>query len=143
MGYLAGERMTAGRTNRLQTKPYGAVGSGTVAASQTGADIPSATLTLTTETANARYKADCTFDCLGSGAGGITTARLVVDGTAQSPLATFQPTAANQRGTISQTYQGTLPAAGSHTLKLIATTGNTTTVQGANCSIVVEIYEVV
>ncbi|WP_159056204.1 hypothetical protein [Streptomyces sp. DSM 15324] len=53
MAYAAGDRMTAGRTNRLQPKQYYAIGSGTVAGAATNADVPSATVTFTTEAANA------------------------------------------------------------------------------------------
>ncbi|MGW1271269.1 hypothetical protein [Streptomyces sp. NPDC002491] len=144
MGFLAGETLTAARLNRLQTKTDGAIGSGTVAVSQTNADVPSATVTMVTETAGARYKVIGVWDFSASGApGGTSTGRLAIDGAAQSPLVTFGGTASGDRGTQVQEYTGTLGAAGSHTFKLIATTNTNTTVQGVNSSVTVDITEVV
>lgn len=143
MAYLAGERITAARLNRLQPTPYGAVGSGVISASSTNADVTSATVTFTTATAGAAYKAWCTWDFNALGIpGGSSTARLAIDGVGQSPLATFRGDAANERGTVSQVYTGTLSASGSHTFKLIATTSTNVEVQGVNCGLIFEITEV-
>lgn len=143
MAISAGEKITAARLNRLRTTTYGAIGSGTVAASQTNADVPSATVTITTETDGAQYKAIGVWDFNASGVpAAASTARLAINGTAQSPLATFLGDAANDRGTTPQVYQGTLGTAGSYTFKLIATTSTNTTVQGTNSSITVDITEV-
>ncbi|MGQ4358573.1 hypothetical protein [Streptomyces sp. SAS_272] len=143
MAFLAGEMATAGRINRLQSASYGAIGSGVVSASSTNVDVPSATVTVTTETAGARYVATCVWDYNTLGIpGASSTARMALDGVGQSPLATFRGDAASERGTITQTYRGTLGAAGSYTFKLIASTATNTEVQGVNCSITVEITEV-
>lgn len=143
MGFLAGETLTAQRLDRLRTKTDGAIGSGTVAASQTNADVTSATVTMTTETA-ADYKVICVWDFVATGApASSSNGRLVIDGVSQSPLAVFNASGAGDRDTITQVYEGTLSAAGSHTFKLIATTSTVTTVQGVNSSIVVDIKEIV
>lgn len=143
MAFLAGDRIKADRLNRLQTITYGAIGSGTVAASSTNADVTSATVTITTEAASAVYKATCVWDYNATGVpGASSTARLAIDGVGQSPLATFRGDAANERGTVSQTYRGTLGAAGTYTFKLIATTAAGVEVQGVNSSITVDITEV-
>jgi hypothetical protein len=143
MAFLAGERITAARLNRLQTVTYGAIGSGTVVASSTNADVTSATVTITTEAASAQYKAICVWDYNATGVpGASSTARLAIDGVGQSPLATFRGDAANERGTVTQTYEGNLGAAGTYTFKLIATTSTNVEIQGVNCSITVDITEV-
>jgi hypothetical protein len=143
MAFLAGEVITAARLNRLQTITYGAIGSGTVAASSTNADVTSATISITTEVASAQYKAICVWDYNATGVpGASSTARLAIDGVGQSPLATFRGDAANERGTIGQTYEGTLGAAGTYTFKLIASTSTNVEIQGVNSSITVDITEV-
>lgn len=144
MAIQAGETITAGRLNRLQPKTYYAIGSGTVVGAASGADVPSASVTFTTEVANATYEATCIWDIDLTGATSATgTARLAVDGVAQSPLAVFGQEVATDRLTIPQTYSGTLGAAGSHTLKLIASPAALQQIQGVNCSIKVVITEVV
>lgn len=144
MAYASGDRMTATRTNNLQTKIYYAIGSGTIAASQTNADVTDATVTFDTTTNNATYAAFCVWDFNVTGTpAAASTARLDTDGVDQSPLATFNGTANNERGTVAQNYSDVLPTAGSHTLKLQATTSTVTTVLGVNCSILVLVEEVV
>lgn len=143
MAFLAGERITAARLNRLQPTVYGAIGSGTVAASSTNADVTSATVSVTNETVDAQYKAWCVWDFNATGVpGASSTARLAIDGVGQSPLATFRGDAANERGTVTAVYEGVLTTAATRTFKLIATTSTNVEVQGVNCSITVEITEV-
>lgn len=143
MAFLPGERITAARLNRLQPVVYGAIGSGTVAASQTNADVTSATVTLTTQAANAQYKAWCVWDFNATGVpDASSTGRMAIDGVGQSPLATFRGDASNERGTVTAVYEGNLTAVSSYTFKLIATTAANVTVQGVNCSVTVEITEV-
>lgn len=144
MAILAGERLTAGRVNRLQPRTYPiAIGTGTVPASSTNADVPGATITLTTETAGATFKVWAVFDFNSLGASAASsTGRLVVDGVNQLPLVVFRGDAAADRGTQAQNYTGTLAAAGSHTFKLIASTSTNTECLGSNTSLVVEITEV-
>lgn len=144
MAFQAGERMTAARLNRLQPKTYSAVGSGTLTGAQSNADVTDATITLTTEVANATYKAWCVWDCITTNtASGTLLARMSLDGSALTPLATFNGPDSGERGTIGQHYSGTLTASGSHTFKLIASPNANQQVQGTNSSIMVEITEVV
>lgn len=144
MPFLAGEIVEAERLNMLQPSTYHAIGSGTIAASQTNATVTDATVTFDTLTANAKYKAVCVWDYNAAGTPAATsTARMRVDGATQSPLATFNATGATERNTVTQTYHGTLTTPGSHTLDLIATTSTNTSVLGVNCSILVTVSEVV
>lgn len=143
MAFLAGERITATRLNRLQPVVYGAIGTGTVAASSTNTDVPSATVSVTNTTVNAVYKAWCVWDFNATGVpGASSTGRLAIDGAGQSPLATFRGDAISERGTVCQVYEGTLTTAATRTFKLIATTASGVEVQGVNSSITVEITEV-
>lgn len=145
MAYAAGDRQTASRTNNLQSRVFYAIGSGTILASQTDADVTDATVTFTTLTDNATYYAFGVWDFNATGGvpGASSTGRLVIDGATQSPLATFRGDAANDRGTCPQNYSGTLTSAGSHTLKLQGTTATNTNILGTNCSILVIVEEVV
>lgn len=144
MPIYAGQNVTAGQLNRIQPVPYSAVGSGTVTGPQSNADVTGATITLTTLTSGATYKAWCVWDVNVTGAAtGTWLGRMALGGVGQSPLATMNHPASNGRGTPTQTYHGTLGAAGSYTFKLIASPLANQVVQGVNCSIVVEISEVV
>lgn len=143
MAFLAGERITATRLNRLQPVVYGAIGTSTVAASSTNTDVPSATVSVTNSTVNAVYKAWCVWDFNATGIpGASSTGRMAIDGVGQSPLATFRGDAANERGTVIAVYEGVLTTAATRTFKIIATTSTNVEVQGVNSSITVEITEV-
>ncbi len=141
--FLSGEMLVAQRLNRLQPKTYYAIGSGTVVGAASGADVPSATVTFTTETTGATYEAYCVWDIDLTGATTATgTARLAVDGVQQSPLAVYGQEVTTDRLTVAQNYSGSLGAAGSHTLKLVASPAASQTIQGVNCSILVKVTEV-
>ncbi|MFJ9662859.1 hypothetical protein ACIRPR_33530 [Streptomyces griseoflavus] len=137
-----GQRITAARINRLQPRTYHAIGSGTVTGAVTNADVTGAAVTFTTETADATYTAVCVWDVDLTGATTATgTARMAADGVAQSPLATFGQEVGTDRLTVTQTYSGTLGAAGSHTLKLLASPAANQSIQGVNSSILVTVME--
>jgi hypothetical protein len=141
--FASGMRLTPARLNRLQPATYFVVGSGSVAASQTNADVPSASITVTTAMPNAVYTAEAVWDVDLSGATTATwVGRINVDGSLVTPLATYAAEVATDRATVPQSYRGTLATAGSHTIKLVTTTGASQTVQGVNCSLLVVIYEV-
>lgn len=143
MAFSPGDDVDAERLNRLQIRPYYAVGTAALVGAASNADVPGATVTFTTETANATYLAFCVWDVDISGATTATgTARLAVDGSAVSPLATFGQEVATDRLTVSQNYSGSLGSAGSHTLKLVASPAASQTIQGVNSSILVIVVEV-
>lgn len=144
MVFRPGEDVTASRLNRLQPTPYFAVGTGMTAGPATNADVTGASIDLTTEVAGATYTATCSWDVDLTGATtALGLARLSVDGAAQTPLATFAQEVTTDRLTVTQTYQGTLAAAGPHTLKLIASPVANQQIQNTNSAIQVTIYEVV
>lgn len=139
----AGGIVTAGQLARIQPKKYGAVGSGSIVGPSANADVASATVTMVTETA-ASYVAWCIWDVnVTAPTTGTWLGRMALDGTNQSPLGTMNHPANTGRGMPVQMYTGTLAAAGSHTFKLVASPLTGQTVQGVNCSIVVEITEIV
>lgn len=144
MPILAGQTITETTLNRLRPKTYFAVGSGQVVGALTNADVTDATITLTTETAGAEYEAECVwdFDATATGTGN-SSARMALDGLPQTPLATFGGNDTAERASVAQNYHGTLPTAGSHTFKLLASPVAGHQVQGVNSSIKVTIKEVV
>ncbi|MFH9269184.1 hypothetical protein ACH4KN_33775 [Streptomyces sp. NPDC017546] len=147
MPILSGQIVTAGQLTRLQPKTYDAAGTGNIVGSGvTDVDVPGATITITTETAGAVCVVETTFDY--DFTGGTTTlgaGRLVVDGTGESRYALFQqgPGSSADRVTAGQTYRTVLGAAGSHTLKLVATVPTNMNLIGAYTSLVATVYEVV
>jgi hypothetical protein len=141
--FLAGQIVKAGMLNRLQPKKYSAIGTGTLTGPLTNVDVPNATVTMTTETA-ATYVAWCVWDDnTTSPSSGTQLGRLAIDGLNQSPLSVAADPAGNARGTVAQNYHGVLTAAGTHTFKLVASPLTGQQVQGVNCSIIVEITEVI
>ncbi|MDI9885306.1 hypothetical protein QMZ92_13110 [Streptomyces sp. HNM0645] len=120
MPFYAGQTVTAGQMDRVQPTPYEGAASGALTSTTTTyADIPGATVTLTTKAANATYVAEATLDAnvVGTSPTILMVGRLVVDGVADTGLAIKGMVVAD-RATISGRWKGTLAAAGSHTLKL-------------------------
>lgn len=125
MAFLAGDLLTAQRINRLAPKPYFKQSTGNLAAGSTGADVPGASITFSTETAGATVQCWWTTDYDLTGATTtIGSARLLLDGvTNADAFAIFQVTSAgaSDRATVSQVHQYTVPSTGSHTIKMVAT----------------------
>lgn len=121
MPILAGQKVTAQQLGRLQTKKYSATASGSLTRTDgTWADIPGCSVTLTTETANARYDVIGIFDC-SVGATSTTIlmdGRLMVDGVADATVFGIHAMDNLDRDTVSQVFDGTLATPGVHTLKL-------------------------
>lgn len=145
MSFLAGETITAARLNRLQAKTYRAVCSVALSGPATSADVPGATITLTTEANNAIYVASCIYDYrIGSGTPTtLGSGNLSVDGVLGTEFSMFRDGGGslNTSMTVAQTYRGTLGTAGSHTLKLVASPASGHQVN-IYSSITVTIYEV-
>jgi hypothetical protein len=120
MSFAAGQRVTAGQLNRIQPVDYEADATDLLLMSNTtAADIPGATVTVTTVADNAAYKVVGVFDAevLVTSTTGLMVGKLVVDGTGASGTAVYGMDTAD-RATIVMTWTGTLGAAGDHTLKL-------------------------
>jgi hypothetical protein len=144
VAFASGEKIRASRLNRIQPVSYLANANGDVPALSTDVDVPGATITLTTLAANAVYVAVAFFDFDLTGASTATgTGKLVVDGATQTATANMAGEVTTDRMTPGQTWKGTLASAGSHTLKLTATTGASQIVQDTHTTLQVTIYEVV
>jgi hypothetical protein len=120
MAFLAGEIVTAGRLNRLQPVTYEAIASSLLTmTTATPADVPGASVSLTTTADNAAYKVIGVFDAevLATSTSVLMLGKLVVDGTSQSGVAVYGMDTLD-RATVIMTWTGTLGSAGSHTLKL-------------------------
>ncbi|MGC5331000.1 hypothetical protein [Micromonospora sp. DT62] len=109
-------------------------------------DVPGASITLSTTTAGARYIVDGSFDIsqLATTNNDIT-GWLDVDGALAGRAVSIGGQVFGDRATGAQTWVGTLPAAGSHTFKLRAstTTAGQYQVNQTNTSLVIMIFEVV
>ncbi|TFE42507.1 hypothetical protein E3E14_25320 [Streptomyces sp. ICN441] len=121
MPFLAGQTVTAAQLERIQPKVHeGAATSALAVSTTTYADIPGATVTFDTAAANAKFKAEAIFDANITTVSGtnLMVGRLVVDGTPDSGGLAVYAMDTQDRATIAQQWTGTLPVAGSHTLKL-------------------------
>jgi hypothetical protein len=131
----------------LLTQLLTAIASSDLDLTTTDTDVAGATVTFTTTRPNARYMCIGTFYFSALLANSsIASGKLSVDGaTNQSRFANF--TGSNtvpDRGTMSQTWVGTLASAGSHTLKLRGvhlTTSNAVRVNSSHTTITVMVFE--
>jgi hypothetical protein len=143
LAFAAGSRITAARLNRLQPKTYRAVASTLLSGAATNADVPGATVTFDTETANAVYTVTAVWDFRDGATTANMSGNIKVDGVQQSEFAQFRqgPGTASDAATTAQTYRGTLGAAGSHTINMVATLVSGQTLQ-VYTSMIITIYEV-
>jgi hypothetical protein len=118
--------------------------SGTVAASQTNADIPGVTQTFTTETNNATVDCIWTVDFDLSGASTATaTSRLLLDAvTSSTRFIAWAGEVATDRSVTTQLQSFVIPTLGSHTIKAQVTTNANQTV-GQYSAMRLTVYEVV
>lgn len=148
MPILAGQIVTAGQLNRLQPKTYRAAASSALAGPVTNVDVPGAAITLTTEKPGATYVIDAWYDVRVTSTAGtaLGSGNIRVDGAIEAEYAVFRDShagSANGSGSsIGHTYRGVLPAAGLHTIKLVASPSNGQQVN-IYSSLTVTIYEVV
>lgn len=120
MTILAGQKITADQLDRMQPTSYIAACSSALSVTTTTyADIVGCSITLATKGANATYVVTGIFDCsvTTTSATSLMVARLLVDGVVDSGIAVYAMDT-QDRACISMVWQGTLAAAGNHTLKL-------------------------
>lgn len=143
MPIYAGQTVTAGQLNRMQPTTYKAVQTSALVGPQSGADVPGASITLTTQAPNAVVVAHAVFDFDPSSTiSALANGRLVIDGSGVGEYAVYQSIGATQdRQSTPQNYQETLAAAGSHTLKLITTIPASMTLN-VYTTLIVTVYEV-
>ncbi|MEV6471611.1 hypothetical protein [Streptomyces sp. NPDC051657] len=146
MPISAGQTVTAGQLNRMQPKTYDAVGSGLQDGPLSNTDVTGCSVTFTTTTPNAIAIVNTTFYFVLTGSGTTSgSGRLAVDGVLEGEFAIFGqgPGSNADRATTAQSYKVTLPAAGSHTLKLTATAPTNVSLQGLYTTLIATVYEVV
>jgi hypothetical protein len=144
MVYLAGERITAARINRLKPAVYNAVGSSNLALSTTETDITGASITLTTETAGAYYVVQATFSFdITSATTSFASGVCQLDGSSLTGNARWSGEVTTDFGEASFTWRGAVGTAGSHTFKLRGSMSSGTGIQvlAAFTTLLVTIYE--
>lgn len=124
MSFAPGQFITAQRLNRLQDASYVAECSGTVAASQTNADIPGMTETFTVEADGAEAICSWSVDFDLSGATTSPgTSRLLLDSvTAGTRILVYAAEVSTDRSLVTSFLSFTGLTAGVHTIKAQATT---------------------
>ena len=128
MAFLAGDILTAQRINRLQPKSYPAIkSSGNVAASQSAVDVPGLAQAFTTETNGATVDVWWFVDMLN----GTTPPLASVQGstrafldsvTGSDEFTVWTQVTDRGRGQIGNVWTFTVPTAGAHSIKIVATT---------------------
>lgn len=147
MSFVTNEVPTSARLNALVVQIQEAASSGNLTLSTSLQDVPSATITVTTALANAKYEVIAFIDmeCTAFTAADIAIALLNVDSSdVTSPTAHFKMQAANDRATVGQVWTGTFTAAGSHTVKLRGkrnSTGGTMRINATNTKLTIKIFE--
>lgn len=143
MPFLAGQIIEADRLNMLQPKTYYAQASG-VTPTGTSIDVPGCTVTFDTLTDNAVAVIEFAGDIdLAGATTALQSVNANVDGVATPIFAVFaqSPGTNTDRVTAAQFARVGLGAAGSHTIKLTATT--TVAVLNVYAALNVTVYEVV
>lgn len=147
MPFLAGQRITAARLQRLQPAEYSATGTANVVLTSSDQVLTGAQVTLVSETAGA------TFVCQGFYSFDITSdttdyaeGTMYLDGTKVSGSVRWAGANSSNFAMAAQMWRGSLGAAGAHTFDLRAfKSGSTGGIQtlGAFTNLLVTVYEVV
>lgn len=146
MAILAGEIVSASRLGRMQPRLYDAACTATAGITTVETDVTGATITLTTEAANATYQVTGVFYFNQvATTNNDPQGKLSVDGVSSARIATFGGQVAGDEATTTQVWTGTLPSAGSHTLKLrtVAPANSQWEIVATHTVIQVLIFEVV
>lgn len=144
MSFLAGERVTAARINRLQPAQYDATGTANLALTTTDTDVAGASITLTTDTNTATYAVTAVFQFdITTATTAFATGSCLLDGVALSGQARWAGANTTDFATGVQVWRGSAGTAGSHTFKLRGSMSSGTGIQilGAFTKIIVTIYE--
>lgn len=146
MPFDTGEPIDAARLNRIQPVLYDVAATGPLNLGTALADVPGASIPLTTATAGALFEAIATFDMnisTAGTAGQLAEGHLDVDGVDQTRRA-LKNMAVVDRITVTQTWSGILSAAGNHTFKLRGIKGSSgaASIIQIHTALIVKIYEV-
>lgn len=122
MAFLAGEDITAGRLNRLQTKKYPVYQTSSLVGAVTNTLVPGCTISITNETAGASWVCWWTLDFdLTSTTTTTGTGRARVDGVLATTFGAFGAEVGTDRASLGNFATGTLATVGPHTFELVAT----------------------
>ncbi len=139
VGFFAGGNV--GRPTYLQ---YG-IATGDTNVTNVEAVVPGLSFTIPTLANGARWEAEGTYDFEETVAGGTTCiGRLYVDGVQAAATATFKMASTNDRGTVGQTWAGTLTASGAHTFEarvVRSAAAGTQVANQTNTTLKVKVYE--
>ncbi|MFD9706216.1 hypothetical protein [Lentzea sp. NPDC059081] len=119
MPFASGSRVTAAALNRITRVDLEATVSSDLTVLTSTADVPGASITLTTTQANTKVKVTASLDAEITGATDFLFGRLVVDGVDASGDVNFKVSGSN-RIPVAKTWTITLGSVGSHTIKLRA-----------------------
>jgi len=144
MPILAGQIVTAGQLDRMQPRSYKAAQTAALAGSVSNADVPGCSVTFTTKAPGATVVANIVCDFDPSGAlGGLSNCRLAIDGSGVGEYAVYQSAGAiADRQSTPQNYREVVSAAGTHTVKVVASLASNMTLN-VYTTLVVTVYEVV
>lgn len=148
MAFSAGQTLTAAQLNRVQPTTYIGVASVDLTLSTTETDVTGATVTFSTQAANAVFVVTGSFDFYASIVSGTTTmqGRCAVDGSSQTGEADATLMTSGSRVPGAKTWRGTLAASGSHTIKLRGlkdVAAGTYQILSTHTRILVVVYEVI
>jgi hypothetical protein len=122
MGFLAGERITAGRLNRLQPKEFFVYQTAELAGATTNVLVPGMTLNFDTEAPNATYSITWFLDFdITTAHTGTSLGRARLNGVNVATYAAFAGEVVTDRGTPGNQHKGVITNAGSHTFDVVAT----------------------
>lgn len=145
MSVAAGQKIRASMLNRLQPVFYQAGLTATQGLTTTTTDLAGASVTFSTTTANAFFVVFGTFVFdITSAATSFAQGKVAVDGVTQTNIVRWAAEVNTDFDTATQTWTGTLAAAGSHTIKLQADLSAGATMQclGTHTQLLVMICEV-
>lgn len=137
MAFTAGQKLAASDLDQILTTSSqfigGAQTTSDITHSGSTVDLTGSSVTFTTQYANTKYAAWGVFDVIAgsSGIGATFIGTAVLDGSTIAAGESHFSAAVSSRATVAQMWIGTLPLAGSHTIKLQGT-GNTYHTEGTH-----------
>jgi hypothetical protein len=122
MSFLAGERITAARLNRLQPTEYFIQQTAVLAGATTNVLVPGMTIPFTTLAPNATYTATWFLDFdITTAHTGTSLGRARLDASIVATYADFAGEVVTDRMSPGNQFSGTIALAGAHTLDVVAT----------------------
>lgn len=147
MPFAALQKVRVTQLNNLIVTTYEAECDSTLTLSTTSTNVSGTAITVVTTTNGARWRAWGTFDARAfTGGAAVMQGRLEVDGVEEGREAIMNGASTGDRATIGQTWSGTIPSAGSITIRLRGVKSanvGTLRFEAVHTSLLVEVQEVV